>query len=135
MKRNLAVAIVLSLAAVLLLGCSGYSTPTTPPVNTPTTPPVSTPTTPPVNTPSASGSAVTISNFSFQPSTLTISAGTTVFWTNNDSTTHTITSDTGVFSSGDLPPGSSFSHTFSSAGSFGYHCSIHPSMKGTIMVQ
>lgn len=127
MKRNLAVAIVLSLAAVLLLGCAGYSTPTIPQVNTPTTPPV--------NTPSASGSAVTISNFSFQPSTLTISAGTTVFWTNNDSTTHTITSDTGVFSSGDLPPGSSFSHTFSSAGSFGYHCSIHPSMKGTIMVQ
>ena len=127
MKRNLAVAIVLSLAAVLLLGCAGYSTPTIPQVNTPTTPPV--------NTPSASGSAVTISNFSFQPSTLTISVGTTVFWTNNDSTTHTITSDTGVFSSGDLPPGSSFSHTFSSAGSFGYHCSIHPSMTGTIIVQ
>lgn len=78
---------------------------------------------------------VTIANFAFSPATLTISPGTTVTWINNDSVAHTSTSDTGVWDSGSLATGKSFSFTFNGAGTFPYHCSIHPFMKATIVVQ
>jgi plastocyanin len=78
---------------------------------------------------------VTIKNFSFQPATLTVSVGTTVTWTNQDSVAHTSTSDTGVWDSGSLGTGQSFSFTFKHVGRFPYHCAIHPYMKGTIVVQ
>lgn len=78
---------------------------------------------------------VTIKNFSFQPATLTVPAGTTVTWTNQDSVDHTSTSDTGVWDSGRLAPGQSFSFMFTQAGMFPYHCMIHPFMKGMIVVQ
>lgn len=81
------------------------------------------------------GDAVAIANFTFSPQTLNITAGTTVKWTNNDSTAHTITSDNGVFQSGNVAPGSSFSYTFGQTGTFSYHCSIHPSMTATIVVK
>jgi hypothetical protein len=79
--------------------------------------------------------AVTIKNFSFQPSPLTISVGTTVTWTNQDSVAHTSTSDNGVWDSGSIAPGASYSFTFNQAGSFAYHCAIHPNMHGMIIVQ
>lgn len=78
---------------------------------------------------------MTIANFSFQPATLTIPAGTTVTWTNQDSVSHTSTSDTGVWNSGTLAHGQSFSFTFSQPGTFPYHCAIHPFMKASITVQ
>lgn len=78
--------------------------------------------------------SVSISNFSFQPQTLQVKVGSTVTWANNDATSHTVTSDTGVFDSGTLTPGGSFSFTFTQAGTFAYHCNIHPNMKGTIIV-
>ena len=77
---------------------------------------------------------IVILNFSFSPSSLAISPGTFVKWTNNDPITHTVTSNTSVFDSGDLNPGNSFNYTFRSAGSFPYHCNIHPSMTGIIVV-
>jgi plastocyanin len=83
----------------------------------------------------ASGNLVTVVNFAFSPQTLSVTAGTTVTWTNRDSTTHTITSDTGVFNSGNLATNSSFTYTFSNTGSYAYHCAIHPSMTGTIIVR
>jgi plastocyanin len=83
----------------------------------------------------ASGNAVSLANFTFSPATLPIKAGTTVTWTNNDSTTHTVTSDNGVFDSGSLAPGATFIYTFNNTGTFAYHCAIHTSMKGTIIVQ
>lgn len=80
--------------------------------------------------------SVVIQNFAFSPSNLTVKAGTTVTWINQDSTTHTITSDNGAFqSSEDLNQGSNYTFTFSKAGTYPYHCSIHPNMKGTIVVQ
>jgi Plastocyanin len=88
--------------------------------------------------PSGSGGAgaqVEVSNFSFQPSSSTVKVGEKVTWTNKDSTTHTVTADDGSFDSGDLAPGATFSHTFSKAGSVAYHCKIHSSMHGTIVVQ
>lgn len=80
-------------------------------------------------------SAVTIQNFAFNPSSLTIKVGTTVTWTNQDSSTHTITSDSGnELNSGNIPSGQTYSHTFNSVGIFNYHCSIHTYMRGTITV-
>ena len=78
---------------------------------------------------------IDIANFAFSPAGVTIKAGTTVNWTNKDSLPHTVTSNTGLFESGELAPSSGkFSHTFSDKGSFSYHCSFHPNMKGTITV-
>ena len=80
------------------------------------------------------GTAVTIVDFAFQPASLEIPAGTTVTWTNSGAATHTATADNGAFDSGRLAPGVSFSQTFNSAGTFTYHCEIHPQMTGTIVV-
>ncbi len=85
-------------------------------------------------TSSQSNSTVTIQNMAFNPSTLNVQVGTTVMWINKDSTTHHVVSDTGVFDSGDLATGKSYNYTFNQTGSFPYHCSIHPSMTGTIVV-
>ena len=82
-----------------------------------------------------SGNSITLANFAFSPPTLTVKVGTTVTWTNNDGTTHIVTSDTGVFNSGNLATNATFSFTFNSAGTFAYHCSIHPSMTGRVIVQ
>jgi len=83
---------------------------------------------------SAADSAVTIKGFAFGPATLEVAAGTTVTWTNEDSTPHTVTGDKNEFDSGNLDPGKTFTHTFDKAGTFAYHCTIHPSMKATITV-
>jgi plastocyanin len=80
---------------------------------------------------------IDISGFAFNPSTLTINAGDTVIWTNKDSAPHTVTSDSGSeLKSSTLSAGSgSYSHTFTTAGTYAYHCNIHTMMKGTIVVQ
>jgi plastocyanin len=80
------------------------------------------------------GDAVSIQNFAFSVGTLTVTSGTTVTWTNNDATTHTVTADDGSFNSGNIAPGSKFSHTFSAKGTVNYHCSIHPMMKASVVV-
>jgi plastocyanin len=78
--------------------------------------------------------AVRIANFAFNPPTVTVMAGQTVTWTNADTVAHTTSSDTGVWNSGPLPPGMSFSQTFPTAGTYAYHCIIHPRMTGTVTV-
>ena len=79
--------------------------------------------------------SVIINNFAFNPQMVNIKTGTTVTWTNSDVTSHTVTADSGtVLNSAVLAPGQSYSVTFSSPGTFAYHCSIHPSMRGTIVV-
>jgi plastocyanin len=57
-----------------------------------------------------------------------------VTWSNEDSVGHTVTANGGAFGSGTIAPGTSFTRTFATAGTFAYHCSIHPSMTGTITV-
>lgn len=79
--------------------------------------------------------AVTIADFAFSPPMLTITAGDTVTWTNEDAVAHTATSATGAFDSGDLAQGSSFSFTFTTPGTYAYICSPHPEMTGQIVVQ
>ena len=79
---------------------------------------------------------VTIIDFGFMPKVLTIKAGDTVVWTNSDTTSHTITSDSGTeLDSETLAVGQTYSHTFNTAGSFSYHCTIHPLMKAKIVVK
>ena len=79
--------------------------------------------------------SVDINNFAFSPADLSIHAGDTVVWTNSDSAPHTITSDSGSeVSSSQLATGQTYSHTFSTAGTYAYHCTLHTSMKGTVTV-
>ncbi len=82
-----------------------------------------------------SEAVVTIQNFAFNPDSLTISVGTTVRFVNEDSTTHTVTADDGAFDAGRLSNGQEFTFTFEQAGTYAYHCNIHRSMTGTIIVQ
>ncbi|MEN6329045.1 MAG: cupredoxin family copper-binding protein [Methanobacteriaceae archaeon] len=83
---------------------------------------------------SGGGNSVTIQNMAFNPATLNVQVGTTVTWINKDSVTHQVVSDTGLFDSGNLTNGMSYKYTFNQTGSFPYHCAIHPSMTGTIVV-
>lgn len=134
MKRTKLVIVLVAFALVALVvsGCYGSSA-------TPTKPAA----TPPASGSSGSGgtggastapTAVSIANFAFDPASVTVKVGDTVTWTNNDSTTHTITGDGGL-NSGDVAPGSTYSKTFDKAGTYSYHCSIHKTMTGTVVVQ
>lgn len=76
---------------------------------------------------------VMIRNFAFTPRMITIVHGSSVRWTNRDTTTHTTTSNTGVWNH-TLAPGRSFTFTFKKAGTYRYHCNIHPDMTGTVKV-
>lgn len=100
------------------------------------------------NTPSQSNSnnsnqttssgKISIQNMQFTPSQISIAKGGTVTWTNNDSITHTVIDDlsnVGGPASGDIAPGQTYTFTFDKTGSFQYHCRIHPSMRGTIVVK
>lgn len=71
----------------------------------------------------------------FVPQTLTISVNSTVKWKNLDAIAHTVTSDNLSWDSGNIPAGGTFKFTFTATGTFDYHCTIHPFMKGTIIVQ
>lgn len=91
----------------------------------------------PSTTPSAPTSVkrVKIVDFAFKPATMTIAKGTRVRWTNAGNTTHTSTSIKGVWDSGSLAPGDTFSRVFRRVGTFKYHCTIHPTlMHGKIVV-
>ena len=95
--------------------------------------------TPASNTPSTlapESISVNIKNFSFNPSTLTIKTGAKVTWINNDTVSHTVTSDDGnLLDSRNLSPGQSFSFVFTNSGAVNYHCNIHPTMKGIVVVE
>jgi plastocyanin len=125
--KSMALAFAAGLSLVLLAGCSSNSYQ---PANS-SSPTSSTSTV----VAAVTQSAVTIAGFAFLPQTLTVAKGTTVTWTNNDSTTHTVTSDSGVWDSGNLAPGKTFSFTFNQTGTFPYHCNIHSSMTAKIVVQ
>jgi len=84
---------------------------------------------------SGAGAQVVMRNTAFDPDSLTINAGETVTWTNEDSAAHTVVGDNGEFESAELANGDTFSFMFDQAGTYTYHCSIHPSMKGTVVVQ
>jgi plastocyanin len=95
-----------------------------------------TPTAPAPNGPAVSipKGAEVLGNQAFAPDSLDVTAGSTVTWTNTDSVTHTSTSDNGAWNSGNIGSGKQFSVSFPTAGTFSYHCTIHPGMVGTVVV-
>ena|SRR5215203_3140845 len=71
----------------------------------------------------------------FVPPELNVPLHTIVSWSNDDSIDHTITADDyGLFDTGPISPGDTFDNVFDSTGVFGYHCSIHPFMRGSVIV-
>jgi plastocyanin len=126
MHRTRVALTLLAAAAVLAAGCGGSGgngggSPTT----------IAAPTTSGAGTP-ASGTAVAIDNFAFSPATLNVKVGQQVTWTNQQDVAHTVTADGGAFDH-PMPSGATFSFAFAKAGSFAYHCTIHPFMKATIV--
>jgi len=77
---------------------------------------------------------VFIQSNSFSPSSITVTAGTTIKWTNKDGIAHTVTSNTNIFDSGTINSGGTFSFTFASAGTFSYYCKLHPAMVAAVVV-
>jgi plastocyanin len=75
-----------------------------------------------------------IDNFVFKPDTITVRAGTTVVWENDDDIPHTVVALDGAFRSQALDTEDKFSFTFAQAGMFEYFCSLHPRMKGQVVV-
>jgi plastocyanin len=119
-----------ALAALALTACGGTQAATPPPATAPPTPSASasTPAPAPVAT-----TSVTIDNFAFSPAAITVKAGATVTWTNQDQDAHTI-AITGQAPSKVLQMGDTFSQTFAQPGTYSYICSIHPFMKGLVTV-
>jgi plastocyanin len=143
-KYLLFMAVVLVAAPLLVAGCASTSNPSPSPctatvsaTTTVATSNVGTSTS--TSSPSPSASAVSqtvvIQGFSFQPASLTIQTGASVTWRNDDSVSHQIVSNTNAFSSPVLNAGGSYTHTFDQAGTYPYHCGIHPYMTGTITAQ
>jgi plastocyanin len=136
--RAMVVIVALFALAAVAAACGNSSSSGT---TTPTTPATS-----PAGT-GGTAASVSIQNFAFTPKTLTISLGTTVTWTNNDSTPHDVMSTkslslnsptTSVFASSTLSQGQTFSFTFSAKGVYFYECSIHkslPAMHAVIVVK
>ena len=139
MKAVIGAPIALCLGVLLACGSSDAGSPGGS-LNEPTGPP-----SPPSGPAAASVSAV---DFRFSPSSTQVSVGSQVVWTNTGQSVHTVTSDAGQWDSGLISaPGSggdpygeggstggSYSRTFTQAGTFMYHCSIHPDMRATVTV-
>ena len=71
----------------------------------------------------------------FVPPEISISPDTAISWRNDDSIKHTVTADDGSFASGPISPGDTFDNTLDSLGDLSYHCSIHPFMRGVVIVE
>ncbi|HEV2004998.1 MAG TPA: plastocyanin/azurin family copper-binding protein [Candidatus Limnocylindrales bacterium] len=119
--RSLATAALIS--ALLVTACGGGATTPAPTVGGQ-----------PAASQAGAANAATIVDFAFQPSSQTVAKGTSVTWTNTGSRGHTVTADDASFTSDTIAGGATFSHTFATAGTFAYHCSIHSQMKATVTV-
>ena len=82
----------------------------------------------------APANTVVMANIAFSPTSITVAAGTTITWQNNDGVDHTSTSDNGVWDTGTIAPGQSKTTVFNTPGTFTYHCTVHPMMTGTVVV-
>ena len=119
--RSLTMLLCLLLFAPVLAGCTGETTTDSGGDSS-------------TSTPAVPANAVDIT-MEFSPSTLNVSVGDTVTWTNKHTMTHSATADNGTFDSGNLAPGETYSFTFDTAGTYTYKCNIHSSMTGTIVVE
>jgi len=125
----LPVTVLAAVTLVALAACGGSNATTAPPTGGGT----ATPAAAAVECGGSGGTAATIANFAFSPNPVTVSSGGTVTWTNNDSTAHTVTFDSGP-NCNNVAAGASVSAKFSAPGTYPYHCTIHPSMKGSVTV-
>ena len=124
--------VALSSLLAIMLGCgSNYSSPINP---SPSPSPTPTPGAPSASVTIVRGAEV-LGNRAFTPDDLDIAAGTTVTWMNSDTVAHTSTSNVNGWNSGSIAPGGQFSVGFPTAGTFPYHCSIHPGMIGSVIVR
>lgn len=113
------------LVPALLAGCNSDDSPSIAGSETSTT----------ADATSGDGAAqIVIKNFSFNPSQLSAKVGDTVTIRNDDTTTHTWTADDGSFDAGELGSGATKSQVFSKAGTVKFHCKIHTSMQGEVVV-
>ena len=124
MTRTLTTALFIVMTLIFVAACSNSGGSAAPTAATSAAPAA----------PAGAAGAVTIKDFAFNPATTTATAGSKVTWTNSDTTAHTVTFDDGSADSGNIAPGSTFDHTFATAGTFAYHCTIHSQMKGTVTV-
>jgi len=83
----------------------------------------------------ADNAQVAIAKFAYGPQEITVAPGTTVVWTNQDETPHTVTSKDKSFASKGMDTGDTFGHTFATEGDFGYICTVHPFMTGVVHVR
>jgi plastocyanin len=127
---------------VIVTGTSTTPAPASPPAAPPapvTTPPTTPPGSPAPGAPApgtvTTNETINITNNAFTPPTITVNVGSTVNWANADAVTHTVTADDQSFVSGLLRKNTSWSHTFTAAGTFTYFCEIHPEMTGTVLAQ
>ena len=79
--------------------------------------------------------SVLIAEYAFDPTPVTVQAGETVTWTNDDDFAHTTTSDDDLWDSDDIATGASFEFTFDEPGTYAYHCAIHNFMEGEVVVE
>ena len=121
--------LVLSALLAVAAACGKTYSPTDP---NPTPSPNPDPGGPSVTIPAG---AEVLGNRAYSPDEFTINAGQSVTWTNDDAVTHTTTSDSSGWNSGNVPPGGHFTAMFPTAGTFSYHCQIHPGMVGKITVR
>ena len=122
--------------AAVAVGVAACATPAkTPPPSSPDLPgmPMAQATTT-ASAPPVAGTAVAITNFAFTPATLSVKVGDTVTWTNRDEEPHTVAADDGSFHSPGMDTSATYTFTFTKPGTFGYICSIHPFMRGTVVV-
>jgi amicyanin len=90
---------------------------------------------PPSSSQATSSKEVSIADMAFSPANITVKKGTTITWTNNDSVGHDVIADSGNGPNSQiLQKGQTYSFTYDIAGTFSYHCGVHPSMKGKVTV-
>jgi len=87
----------------------------------------------PTSSPVVDKNLISITKNTFVPGSLSVKVGETVTWVNNDTYAHTVVADDQSFVSKSLAQGDKYSYTFLKAGTFGYICSVHPSMKGIVI--
>jgi plastocyanin len=132
---------LVAIAAILLLlaACSSGGATTAPSAQAPAAPTAEASVAPPAEAacvPSAAGGEVdvAIADFTFDPANITATVGQTVTFTNNDSAPHTATLDDGSCTTPNINENASSALTFNAAGTYPFHCNVHPTMKGTITV-
>jgi plastocyanin len=123
-------AVALAVLALAILGCSSSTTTTAAPPSS-----AGSATTGASGGGSGTATEVAMQSIAFSPQTVTIKAGGTVTWTNQDSVEHDVTAADGSFKSSTMSNGGTFSHTFAQAGTYEYSCTLHPGMTGTVIVQ